>query len=204
MRALDRLARRTGPDAPLLPYLRPGTWPGVHACAHRSLIPYRPGPDTPYVAVGRDRGDGVDLLRFDAPDELGMDFDQLLSFAVDNLAAVPAAWDVRHVREATGRPLLLAFEADGVTSASRVLDPDFLRAGHAMLGGAVALVGVPSARALFLADGSVFAERTVQKAFVAWVRRHHQDAQGVDALSPQVFVSREGTIVGTYQPAADG
>lgn len=204
MRVLDRLRRSATLDAPMLPYLRPGRWPLVHACANQLLLRFGPGEHTPYVVVGRDTGDGVDLVRYDALGDLGMSWPELLAFAVDNLSSVPATWDVVHRDEGTDRPLLLGFEGDGVTSASRVLDPHFTARAHDLVRSNILLVSVPDNRHLFVADGSPFAHRDLAVAFRTWSRRHFEASEGIDALSPQVFVMRDGRIVGTYKPAADG
>lgn len=204
MRAIDRL-RKTPPaaDTPLLPVIRPHDWGMLHECAHRSLLRSRRGIGLPYVAIGRDTGDGLDLLLSDAPTQLGMSFAEVETFAIENLHLREAEWEVIHTNEGTGRPVLLGFEQDGIFSASRILDVAFLSQAQTRVGSKLLLVAVPHCRAIYVADASPMSDRAVHRAFSTWNQRHYDRASGVDALSPQIFLVRSGEIIGTYEPAAD-
>jgi uncharacterized protein YtpQ (UPF0354 family) len=204
MRAIDRLRRTPKTtDSPLLPVIRPFSWDLVGRCAHRSLLRTRGRAGVPFVAIGRDTGDGLDLLLNDAPEQLGMDFRELEDFAVGNLQLRPAQWQVLHRNEGTGRPVLLGFEGDGVFSASRIVDPTFLAQAHTLIGARLLLAAVPNNRALFVADASPVADRSVHAGFTAWCQRHHHRAEGIDALTPQGFLMRQTELIGFYEPAAD-
>ncbi|TVQ93133.1 MAG: hypothetical protein EA397_05000 [Deltaproteobacteria bacterium] len=153
----------------------------------------------PLAAVARGSPKGLDFLRWDALDELGMDWSEVLTFAVHELAGVPASWEVVHRHEHTERPLLLSFQAGGIYTASRLLDPDFLRAAAALLDVPVVLTSVPSLRQIYVTDGSPNVSAKLTHAFDLWTRKQYTAAAGVDALSYRCFYAREGRLVGLYE-----
>ena len=204
MRAIDRLRRsQRGTDSPLLPVLRPAGWQMAIECAHRRLIWGRSSLDSPMIAVGRDRGTGLDLVKTAALDQLGMSLAELVDYAVGNLVLRPGDWEVIHTDEGTGRPMLLGFEGDGIFAASRVVDAEFLERAHQRIGSKVLLVGIPHNRAIFATDGSAVSDRSVHAAFAEWNERHHARAEGVDAVSPRTYVVRAGKVFAVYEAAAD-
>lgn len=201
MRALHRgrqVPSSSTPE-PFLPVLRPGDWSLAGECANRGLLFPRVSPLVPLVAIAKAKPEGLDFLRWEALEELGMSWGELRDFAVHDLGRVPAEWQVVHRHEHTGRPLLLRFDVGGVYSASRLLDPDFMRAAAGLLGVKVVLASVPSSRELFATDGSPNADVKLNHAFDLWTRKHFAAAAGVDALSYRCFFVRDGRPVGLYE-----
>lgn len=203
MRALHRgRPHPSGAEAEpvYLPVLRPGDWDLIHTVAHRSLLHPRRSAQIPIIAVARPTDDGLDLLRPDALDVLGMSWRDVLTFAVQQLAQVEVSWDVVHKNEGTGHPALLGFESGGVYSASRVLDRSFMQRAHDLLQTPVLLACMPTYGQLFVTHGGPLAERSLTRAFRVWARRHYAAAAGVDALSYQAFVLRDGQVIGIFEP----
>ena len=204
MRALRRGAPGGAPPDPatLVPVLRPGDWALAPACAHRGIMHPQLSAGYPLIAVAKPTDDGLDFVRWPALDELGMSWAELLRYATETLCARAVAWAELHQVPGASRPSLLGFDGDGVLSASRLLDADLMARAHETLGSRILLASVPSQRQLFVTDGSPIADRSVHRAFELWARRHHAAADGVDALSPRVFVVRGGTVVGVYESPA--
>jgi hypothetical protein len=158
----------------------------------------------PVVALGRDVGDGIDYLRWEGLERLGAGFDELEQFGLDLVREQEAVWTTLHHNEGTGRPVVLGWEPGGMLGATRLLDDDFLRHAAARFGSRILLAAVPSSGSLFVADGSPVADQTVSAAFREFVARRFHEAEGIDALSDQLFVVREGAVIGQYRPPKDG
>ena len=184
--------------------LRAHDWELFTRCASRSLLDYQPGPGVPRVGIGRPKGGGFDMITHAALPELGMAFEELEAFAVDNLSRMPTTWEVVHENEGTGRAMILSLPDEGALTASRILDRELMRRAHVMLGVTVLFVAVPSLHQLYVCDGSPMADKTLHKAFRLWVERQHAAAEGVDPLSTKIFVLRDGEVAGQYIPPADG
>ncbi len=200
MRYLDRLKRTSTPKSALLPVLRPHDWSMFTACLSTSLLPYRPGPGVPRIGVGRARGDGFDMLRHEAAEELGMPFSDILNFAVANLVLIETDWEPLHVSEAHGRPTLLGLPDGGSITASHLLNRALMTTAQRAFGGTMLLVGIPSQHQLFVCDGSPAADRSIQDAFQIWVERQFDAAADVDQLTKTIFVMRDGEVRGVYRP----
>ena len=92
---------------------------------------------------------------------------------------------------------------NGAYAAELLLDPDHLAELHKILGGRLYLAGVPR-RGRFLAGG-VRAGVEGMRAFVANVRREHDETAIADRISPVTFLVRDGAptvVVGELQLAA--
>ena len=142
-------------------------------------------------------------IRRRANRHLKENLEELEQFAIGNQQLRDASWGVVHRSEGTDRPVLLGFEADGVFSASRIVDPEFLAEAHRIIGSKLLLASIPHSRALFVADASPLADRAVHAGFARWTQRHFDRAAGVDALTAQPFLVRSGELIGFYEPAAD-
>ena len=205
MRALRRVGvHERAPAGPptLLPVLRPGDWSLSGVCVHRGLLQPQISATIPVIAVARPTPTGLDFVRRDALDELGMRWDELLRYATELLVARPTTLEVEHAQETTERPLMVRFDGDGVLTASHLVDPEVCALAHATIGSRILLAAVPSHRELYFADGSPAASLKHQRAFELWARLKHADALGVDALSPRAFVVRDGRVVGLFEPPA--
>ena len=91
----------------------------------------------------------------------------------------------------------------GTYAAELLLDPDHLAELHRIFGGKVYLAGVPR-RGRFLAGG-VGAGIEGMRAFVAHVRREHDEAPEAARISPVAVLVRDGaptSVIGTLQLAA--
>lgn len=91
----------------------------------------------------------------------------------------------------------------GTYAAELFLDADHLRALHAILGGKIYLAGAPR-RGRFLVGG-VGAGIDGMRAFVADVRREHDEAPVADRISPITILVRDGAptaVVGELQLGA--
>ena len=92
-----RALRRGRPDRtstspnPLLPVLRRGDWSMAQRCANKSVLWPRVSAQVPLAAVARGTPEGLDFLRWDALEELGMEWSEVLTFATHELARVPAS-----------------------------------------------------------------------------------------------------------------
>lgn len=203
MRYLDRLRRTPEEDAPLLPVLRPPDWKLAPVCVSRPLLRGQPGPQIPTVSLGRPKGDGFDMVRRDALPALGMTADEVEHFAIGNLATLPTEWQVEHRNEGTDRPTMLGLPDEGALTASRILDRELMRRAHARIGSSLLLVGLPSLHELYVCDGSPMASLALQKAFRIWLTRHKEAAEGVDPLSDQALVMRDGEVIGVYNAPED-
>lgn len=92
---------------------------------------------------------------------------------------------------------------NGAYAAELLLDPDHLGALHKILGGRIYLAGVPRRGRLLV--GGVGAGVEGMRAFVAHVRREHDDAALADRISPVALLVRDAVptaIVGELQLAA--
>lgn len=202
MRFLDRLRRAPTQSAPLVPVLRPWDWEMDTRCLSESLMRYRPGKEIPRVAIGRPRGDGFDMLRHGALEQLGMTWEELLDFAARNLQQTPTAWEVVHTDEGTGRPVMLGLPDEGALTASRIFDGPLLREAQERIGGKMLFVGVPTLHQLFVCDGSPMADRALHAAFLVWLKQQWAASADVDPLSRKAFVVRDGQVMGVYTPPA--
>jgi hypothetical protein len=92
---------------------------------------------------------------------------------------------------------------NGAYAAELLLDPDHLTALHEILGGKLYLAGVPRRGRLLV--GGLGAGIEGMRAFVAHVRREHEDAPAGERISPVTMLVRGGAptaVVGELQLAA--
>jgi hypothetical protein len=97
----------------------------------------------------------------------------------------------------------VALATSGEYAAELLLDPDHLAELHRILGGKVYLAGAPR-RGRFLVGG-VGAGVDGMRAFVAHVRREHDEAPVAERISPVALLIRDGTptaAIGELQLAA--
>jgi len=92
---------------------------------------------------------------------------------------------------------------NGEYASELILDPDHLAELHKILGGQMYLAGVPRRGRLLV--GGVRAGIDGMRAFVAQVRREHDDAPAAHRISPVTLLVRNGApsaVVGELQLAA--
>ena len=183
-------------DEPLLPCLKQPAWSGRDAVVARPLW-RESSPYVPWVALGRDRPEGFELLgRDQAP--AGSSPSELEGEALRNLRLRPASWQDLELDLGGFRRLKMLVATDDFT-AERILDPAFLLEAQRALEAPGLLVAIPRRGFLVATALDTNVERV--HTFGAIAATQFQGGESAP-ITPALFTTRNGQLVGVVDVVA--
>jgi hypothetical protein len=185
----------------VLPWLKPASWPGWSMCPCRPLLGHS-SQDAPWVAYGRMEGDKFVIFTLDSEIGKTRSQEELEKEAIESLEASRPQWKVVQSRKGflglRGKPNVIVIEDDDY-AAERILDAKLMRDGEALLETKLMAVGVPL-RGLLMATSAESPDDL--PAFLKWVDKKAKSGKGATPISSQVFLVRDGVVIGTATPSA--
>jgi len=171
-------------EGPLLVNLKPGDFPRDRG-VFRPLLEggANDDPRMPIVFVGRDHPNSFAYLPAGSPDSEKCFDEALANLARIELEAVP--------HEIAGFELLVV--GGHFYASEKILDEAFMKGLHRRLGSELLAAAVPHKGLLLVTDKVV---PPVVAGIVAAARVLHDNSEGAPALSPLVFLLKDGKVIG--------
>ena len=174
---------------PLLPILMPFAFPGAEALVCRPLLGARGDASiqSPWVTYGHDHPDALRLINHRSP-LAQRALEDLEAEAIANLAGAVVDWSTPEVPPGAP-PLVMCV---GQHAVSQILNRDKMQQVASQLNASLLAVALPSLNTLIAANAD---EAGALEGLAALCLRLYEKA-GDEGLSGQLYVVREGKIVG--------
>lgn len=179
------------PLADVYPLLKPGGWPDA---AHAPHFTFGSERQRIVVSYAHDRPDSYQAILDGHPEA---DDERLPDRAMANLAALHYEWQFTELQW-----LRIAHFSGYDFAAEKLFDPAAMREAHRLLGTGEMIVSVPRRTVLYAFPHSTLDTMESTRQMLRLVERTYaDDSHGHAAITPLLFVVRDGTPVSVLDPA---
>jgi uncharacterized protein YtpQ (UPF0354 family) len=184
----------------VLPCLKPFKWVGRDKTVCRLLWERQTSEHMPWLAVGRDHPQTFEFINTDRLSTMNATEKTLEAQALVNLAARPLTWNEMDVDVAGGKRLRMLGGGGDYFAAEHIADPDAMADVQRRLKAKELLVGIPRRGIIFATSADQ--DQQVATVFAGLVAMQYLQEE-TPAISPMLFVVKDGVIVGILESIAD-